>query len=180
MPPTMSRSARLALHDLAKAMLPDEDIARRKKLDLILNHDNSIKNVIGGGSEAVYGIRDLAIATTVTWTNQPAGEAEFGGLSPGIWIPFDLRPYSQVRLVNGMATVGPSGCIIYVQWSVDTGGSWNTFTTASVDASISGYQESPWSAVDDAARTDVILRIAGWGGDGVADPVYRATRIQFR
>ena len=91
----------------------------------------------------------------------------------------DLTNASQVRVYAQLGSnLGPSGAILYCQYSVDHGTTWHSLTT-SADASASGAQLSTWAAVPVAATMDLLVRAVGKHGNN-SDVDIDAFHLQVR
>jgi hypothetical protein len=93
----------------------------------------------------------------------PSNTTELFGST--VRVQTDLTNASQVRVYAQLGSnLGPSGAILYCQYSLDGGTTWHSLTT-SADASASGAQLSTWADVPDAAKVDLLVRAVGKHGN---------------
>lgn len=110
----------------------------------------------------------LTLASGVnSWTNQPAAQTEFLGLTH-YRVKADLSDMDKVRLSARIVTAGVAGAVLGVQYSTDES-TWLPLTSGASLASI-GTAVSTWLDIPAGAKGDVFLRLGGQGGDAVADP----------
>jgi hypothetical protein len=114
----------------------------------------------------------MTAATTLT--NMPAALTE--GI-PAIRTQFDFTEFTQVRLLGNCTTAGASGSNLRIQYSTDSGSSWNYFDSTgansgpSITLTTTGVKDSGWITIDAGAKADVLMRFVSINGDGAADPV---------
>lgn len=123
----------------------------------------------------------IAQGTAVTWTAMPAAETEFNGSTrQRIWA--DLTHANEVRLVARVPTTGAAGSQLKVQYSTDNGSTWAA-DLLSIPIDVVGTAanaKSAWTALPLGAKADVLLRLVGTGGDGVANPSFGVVSLQVR
>lgn len=125
-------------------------------------------------------------AAAAAWSNMPAALTELRGLL--IWrTRIDLTQVDQVRVSAFIGVIGSPSSRVEAQYSANNGASW--YSLASVNGlsasagpfvplgSISGAPNktltSAWTPIHPSARSaSTIVRMAGYWGDGVADPTF--------
>jgi hypothetical protein len=107
-----------------------------------------------------------------TWTNMAAAEQPFVN-STSRYMMVDLTNHNYVRYDCGVTVQGSSGSVVYLQYTTDlTGASgWTKLNTTDTSLVGTGYKGGAWDVIPTAAKGLVLVRIAGQGGDGAADPV---------
>lgn len=85
---------------------------------------------------------------------------------------------SQARFIVNVATVGTATSTFRVQYSVDQQ-TWTDLPGTTVNTGTTGLKVSTFTDIPAGAKQDVFLRIVGQNGDGVADPSYGITSLQF-
>lgn len=124
---------------------------------------------------------ELLFSFGATWTAQPAALTELLGVTTARR-KFDLRRYTQARVVAYVDTAGAAGAKLRAQYSTDES-AWaylDGATGPSVAVDATGVEVSAWVDLEAAARADVFLRLVGIDGDGAADPVFGTLALQFR
>ncbi len=125
---------------------------------------------------------------TMTWTNKPAALTELDG-NADHRVMLDLTDMTEWRLVDrSNDSAGTAACVLGVQYSTNGGTTWlgldngivGSLSTATNSCDVLGYYITAWSPLNVTAQTDVFLRVAGQGGDGVADPDFGTIEVQFR
>ena len=129
------------------------------------------------GTTVTFHTRTALIYTT--WTNMPSTLAEFlGPTAPTSTnrVPFLITGYTNVRLYVRTGGGGTAAARVWLDYSVD-GNTWipidgvgGTGTQVAIDASAQAI--SATATVAQGLTGLVYLRIAGSGGDGVADPTF--------
>lgn len=130
----------------------------------------------------MHSISNNAGGTAGQWVNMPAALTELFG-NALFRQKFDLTNFTQFRILAQIIAVGFGSSLLRVQYSTDgitwlgleNGGNSNI----SVVLNSLGLVVSAWGNLV-LARQDVFLRIAGSGGNGVADPVFGNISIQFK
>jgi hypothetical protein len=85
-----------------------------------------------------------------------------------------------------LQTAGSASAVLNVQYSSDGGSSWNaidagTGTEVSIASGGGGsMQASAFVNLAAGAKADVLVRVAGIGGDGAADPAFGGIHVQFK
>lgn len=123
-------------------------------------------------------------AATQAWTNMPAALTEFAGLTR-YRVPFDLTFATQARIATLLTVVGISTAELRVQYSKDSGTTWNYLDGASGPLVTLGTTSNtprvgPWVNLVADAKADVWLRVVGINGDGVADPTFAYVVMHLR
>jgi hypothetical protein len=91
----------------------------------------------------------------------------------------DLTNASQVRVFAQIGdNYGPSGSIVFCQYSIDGGNSWRPLTTAAT-ASAKGAQVSTWSSIPTGAKQDVLVRAVSNHGNNT-DVDIQAFHLQVK
>jgi hypothetical protein len=118
----------------------------------------------------------LVSAGSQSWPMPSATTELFGDV---VRVQVDLTNASQVRVYAQIGNAyGPSGSIIYCQYSLDGGNTWNQLTKAS-PASSTGAQLSVWAPVPSAAQQDVLVRAVSSNGN-YGDVDIEAVHMQVR
>ena len=122
----------------------------------------------------------LSLNTAIrTWANMPAALTEL----PGMRAQLDLTLASQARLTGNVQVAGFAGSSIGLQYSTDGGTTWtylNGGTGPSISLTSTGSVSSGWVNIAAAAKADVLIRVGGVGGNGVADPQLGLVILQVR
>jgi hypothetical protein len=126
------------------------------------------------------------------WTNMPVALNEMFGTNRSR-VPMDLSTASQVRVSTNIITIGNAvaPAKLCAQYSVDGGASWANFDgspgaacasgVAAVTIHVPGLRQSLWQDLPAAAQDEnAIVRIAGDGGNALADPNFGVTAIEVR
>jgi hypothetical protein len=114
----------------------------------------------------------------VTWTNMPAALTELFGLVHRRQ-RLTLVDVDAVRLVGRVSTAGAAAAVLRAEYSLNES-TWATLTSDLSLAAV-GTVASTWSALPAGAKgQDVIVRIVGVNGDGVADPVIGNLALEYR
>lgn len=123
----------------------------------------------------------LADGDPVGWKAQPAALTEFLGAMRHR-LKFDLSKFSQARLLVNVTTAGYMVAKARVQYSPD-GFMWyylDATSGPSVPISAPGLKISTWIDLCDDAKVDILLRLVGIDGDGVASPAFGLIALQVR
>lgn len=117
--------------------------------------------------------------TGVVWTNLPAALAEFPGTPPPTRTKWDLTSFDVCRVLANVITAAANGTVIGVQGSVDAA-TWTTLCSVTINNG-TGLQVGAVATLPPAVKAagDVFLRVAGQGGNGVADPTFLSIAAQF-
>jgi len=114
----------------------------------------------------------------ITWTNMPAALTELLGLVHRR-ARLTLVDVDTVRLVCRVSTAGVAAAVLRAEYSLNES-TWSTLTTDLSLAAV-GTVASTWAALPAGAQgQDVIVRIVGVNGDGVADPVIGNLGLEYR
>ena len=94
-------------------------------------------------------------------------------------VQVDLTSASQVRAYAQIGSnYGPSGAIVYCQYSVDGGTTWKGLTS-SASASSTGAHVSTWATVPSGAKQDVLVRAVSKNGNS-SDVDIEAFHLQVK
>lgn len=118
------------------------------------------------------------------WTNMPLAETFLAGSNRHIR-KVDLTGFSQVRIVGNVQTVGVAGSKLYPKFRATYDATVGNYTNLSSGAcefilTNTGPYESAWVDIDASAIGEVILCIAGSGGDGATTPSIGNLVLEFR
>lgn len=117
------------------------------------------------------------------WSNMPAAKTEFFGVTY-LRSQVDLTAFTYGRILSNIAVSGHSTpAKLRVEYSIDSGSSWDYLddsSAPSVDIDSTGLKVSGWIPLATNTKADVMLRIVGIDGDGVVDPEFGNTYIQFK
>ena len=121
--------------------------------------------------------------TTQAWANMPLAETEFDG---AVYTrkQVNMTNYTQFRLVSNQSVQGHTTAYLQAEYSTDGGSNWSnledTITGADLLSDTTGLHYGAWGYIADGAKSDVMIRIVGHSGNGVADPAWRQLSIQFK
>jgi hypothetical protein len=136
-----------------------------------------------------------ATAAPAVWVNMPLALTELFNLSGATTniahrVQYDMSTVNQARLVLNSHGLGSAGTTaMCAQFSTDGGTTWtnldNTLGTTCSGATVrglnvKGVKASAWITIPATAQADVQLRIAGSGGNAVADPSFGYIHLQVR
>jgi len=141
----------------------------------------------------IYIFTPIATTTGQPWTNQPQIRTEFFGANTAR-LQADLSVATSYRLEAEVltASTSPNTPKLCIQFSTDNGANWTYLdgtadaaanTTASVSCvsiASTGMQKTSFLNLTAAAKSDVLLRIVGLGGDGAKDPAFQITGVEVR
>lgn len=107
------------------------------------------------------------VTGTQSWI-MPGTQAELFGDT--VRVQVDLTNASQVRLyVQTGDNYGPSGAVIYCQYSTNSGSTWHTLTSNAAVSS-KGAQLAAWASVPSGAKQDVLVRaVSNYGNNSDVD-----------
>jgi hypothetical protein len=108
----------------------------------------------------------------ITWTNMPS--ALTGAQGTQTKVP--LYTAYVARLTADVLVAGSTNAVLIAQVSLN-GSSWTSGPQVSI--STTGLKVSGLVVIPAQFQTDCFFRIAGQGGDGVADPQFGLTTVQF-
>lgn len=123
-------------------------------------------------------------SSAYTWNNMPAALTEINS-TPAWRLYQDLTNFTQVRMQVFVYGTGSANAKIRLQYSTDNGSTWSYMDDVS-GPSVSIYvtsqklQVSDWVNLATGAKREVLLRIVGIDGDGVADPSFTLIVAQFK
>lgn len=121
------------------------------------------------------------------WTNKNSALQEFLNTTTRR-LTIDMTNATQFRIVVDINVAGSTGSVTGVQYSTDGGTTWNGLDNGSAGSNSTvtisdvgtGSKISSWTNLAAGAKADVLVRIAGSGGDGVADPNYSSIALQLK
>lgn len=127
------------------------------------------------------------IGALTAWTNKNVALQEFLNTNQRR-LTIDLTNATQFRIIANVTTQGVSGSVTGIQYSTDGGttfrgldnGTANTNSTVTLSDLGTGSKVTAWTNLAAGAKADVLLRIAGSGGDGAADPAFSNISIQIK
>jgi hypothetical protein len=111
-------------------------------------------------------------AAPIAWPNQPAALTEAPG---GTRTRLPLHSATYARLTVHVTAAGFAGAELIAQISLD-GVSWTSGPRVPIDSV--GLKVSSLVAIPEQFRKDVLFRVAGQGGNGVADPQFGLITVQ--
>lgn len=121
-------------------------------------------------------------SSSETWTSMPAGLTEYlGGTTRRL--KWDLTNVTQARLQVSLTTAGSAGSSIAIQYSSDGGTNWFYLDNSSGPTcaiTSTGLTVSSWVTITAGAKSDVLLRIVGSGGNGSTSPVFVNVVLQVK
>ena len=117
-------------------------------------------------------------SANLAWTNMPAAETELAGVVHRR-VRVDLTDCDRCRLTARVSTAGAPGAILKAQYAADDAGPWADLT-AGVSLAAVETAAGAWGDVPAGAKGDVIVRVVGLGGNGVADPVIGSVVLEVR
>jgi len=91
----------------------------------------------------------------------------------------DMTSASQARYLLNVSTAGTATATLRVQYSTDQT-SWTDLPGATAAINTTGLKVSAFTAVPAGAKQDVFLRVVGQNGDGVADPGFGVSSLQYK
>lgn len=137
-----------------------------------------------GGQPMISNAKYIAYSTDIralnatTWTNMPAAVTEIFGTTTNR-LTLNLRgPYiGAVGFWINCTTPGSANARLALQYSINGGGTWAYFDPANSGPSTSiaatGVCQSDYVQIPaEALTTSTMIRIVGYNGNGVADPVF--------
>jgi hypothetical protein len=142
----------------------------------------------GGGDIVTNYVGDnhvvFVAGAAVTFTNMPLALTEvFSTINRRIYA--DLTNYTSVRIYAGGGTNGDTAAELRGQYSLDDGANWLYLDgAAGPTVSIAALNGNPTQVgsfvlLEAGAKADVLLRIAGIGGNGVIDPTVGNLGLEF-
>lgn len=123
-------------------------------------------------------VSDVAVAlgNTVHW-RIPAAITEFNG---GMYRDqVDLSNAKNVRLVVTQQIKSSSKAVLMAYFSINQGVSWSPLTPQ-VSVASTGTIVSSWAPLPSGANADVLIRVAGSGGDGTTVSLTASVHLQFK
>lgn len=127
------------------------------------------------GNERVIPLYSASTAWAV-----PSAQTEFlGGTTRRLSV--DLRRMHYCRISRGMSAAAAAGSTINIQFTTDlTGATGWTDLSPTVNADAANYAVSSVGSIPSAARTDVLLRIVGQGGNGTTSGTFQTVYLHVR
>jgi len=127
------------------------------------------------------------IGALTAWTNKTLALQEFLNTNQRR-LTIDLTNATQFRITSNVTTQGAAASVTGFQYSIDGGttfrgldnGTANTNSTVTLSDLGTGSKVSAWTNLAVGAKADVILRIAGSGGDGTLDPAFSNISLQIK
>ncbi len=139
-----------------------------------------------GGTPAIPQSVDFICAVTI-WTNKNSALQEFLNTNQRR-ITVDMTNATQFRILSNVTTQGVSGSVTGIQFSDDGGTTWkgldngntNSNSTLTLSDLGTGSKVTSWTNLAAGAKGDRLLRVAGSGGDGAADPAFSKISLQLK
>jgi len=127
------------------------------------------------------------IGALTAWTNKNVALQEFLNTNQRR-LTIDMANATQFRIILNVTTQGASASVTGVQYSTDGGttfrgldnGNSGSNSTVTLSDLGTGSKVSAWTNLAAGAKADVILRIAGSGGDGALDPAFSNISLQIK
>ena len=124
------------------------------------------------------------LSNAFVWTNMPSAETILFNVNVNRF-GLDLTPFTQMRWSFWLNVMGSAGAKLFVQWAATETGTYAAIdgaagTELAIDSGGTARKRSGWVNLAAGARADVFVRIAGSGGDGVADPGFGSMYLEFR
>ncbi len=151
--------------------------------------DDSTLHMFDGGRWSNFKTTNtqLSINITVnsalaTWSAMPAAGTEFLGLSIHRF-KVGLSNADSVRLMVNVSTGSIGTANLGAEYSLDNGTSWSALdglTGPAAPIGVSGLSDSGWVEIEEDSKTDVLIRIIGFGGNGLASPAVGLIALQFK
>jgi len=122
-----------------------------------------------------FGPFQASAAAFGAWTNMPLADTELLAVTTSR-VLVDLRHFTQFRFTVNVVTVGAAGADLRVESSLDqvTWASLDGLSGPEVAIDATGISDSGWTAIASGNDADMVLRVMGKDGDGVADPRFLA------
>lgn len=97
----------------------------------------------------------------------------------------DLTGRTQARISGTITVAGAAGWTLAVQYSTDGGTGWAYLdgvdgAKVAIGVTTTTFLAGAWAPIAAAARRDVILRVVGVGGNGVATPTVAHISVELR
>jgi hypothetical protein len=144
------------------------------------------------GSPGASGVRVAFLATSGTvWTNHPLALTELLG-STNLRQQAAATGLTECRFQVGVTVIGhTTPARVFPQFSLDSGSNWTNLDGSSGTAQPAdvayapaintlGHKTTGWKSLTANARADVLLRVAGAGGNGTADPAFSHITLEMR
>jgi hypothetical protein len=157
--------------------------AQNTVLDNNVIEDTVANKLIDAGTGTVIMplkvIPIMATATYQIWTDMPAAETEFLGSTPRrLWL--NLRGLQCRLVVRIGANPAASGAALKVQYSTDEA-AWTDLCSVTLGTGTYVTVKGDWTNIPaDVQNSDVVIRLVGVNGDGVADPAFGLITLQIR
>lgn len=122
---------------------------------------------------------EYAIVSERQAWQQPTATTEFPGQNQ-TWIDFSNA--NQARLLINMSVAAAANATCTLEYAVDGNNpQWTSlFTGGTIEIDSTGALKSDWLQIDDAAKQEVLVRVACQGGNGVVSPEFTSIRAQVR
>ena len=133
----------------------------------------------GGGGTRIPLVGPSGV--NIVFTNMPSANSEpFGSRAR---VPVDLSSFTECRLWAHVIVAGAAASRLSAEWSTNLT-SWTPVSTATgpgVAISAASFARSTWTTIRASARTrDIMVRLAGQGGDGTLDPAFGSVFLEVR
>ncbi len=116
------------------------------------------------------------------WRNMPAALTEIFN-NPYGRLKMDLTYATHYRIVVNQSVAGAAGADFNLQYSTDNVTYVAADSGAAGELAVgtgTGVKVGAWAELVNAAKNDVWIRLVGKDGNGVADPVWRQIKVQFK
>ena len=121
------------------------------------------------------------------WTNKNSALQEFLNTNQRR-LTIDMTNATQFRIIANLTVTGTASSVTGFQYSDDGGTTWRGLdngisgsnSTVTISDNGAGSKVSAWTNLAAGAKADRLVRIAGSGGDGAADPAYSNISIQLK
>jgi len=118
-------------------------------------------------------------AAAVAWANMPAADTELYGTTNTRALA-GLADATESRVTCQLTVAATLTAKLRLQYSTDGGTTWANAGSEVVLGAVPAWRVGAWAALPAGAKTDVVLRLVGSGGNAVADPALRAIAVEFR
>lgn len=140
-----------------------------------------------GGGGAAFVPSQYTFISQQAWTNKALALQEFLNTNQRR-LTIDMTNATQFRIISDVTVQGVAASVTGIQYSTDGGTTWRGLdngnsgsnSTVTVSDLGTGSKVSAWTNLAIGVSADVLVRIAGSGGDGVADPAFSNISIQLK